>query len=126
MLFGKKQVSESQPDSADNRRAPRYSSLAQVRINGFEGQALLRNINQGGFCMESRTYAAITLGDHYNMEIIPEPSLNIRPFKLDVEVRWVRSTEKSFNSGFLILTPPADRSLERYVAKIISQNQVVR
>jgi hypothetical protein len=126
MLFGKKPVPETQSDSMDNRRAPRYSALAQVRINGFEGQALLRNINQGGFCMESRTYAAITLGDHYTMEIIPESATNLRPFKLDVEVRWVRSTEKSFNSGFLILTPPADRSLERYVAQIIAQNQVIR
>jgi hypothetical protein len=124
MLFKKTERPENGEDSTDNRRMPRYSSFAHVRINGFEGQALLRNINQGGFRMESRTYAAITLGEHYIMEIAPEASTNIRPFSLEVEVRWVQSTEKNFNAGFLIVKPPTDRSLEKYIDYVILQNRV--
>jgi hypothetical protein len=124
MLFKRMERPKKEEESTDNRRMPRYSSIAHIHINGFEGQALLRNINQGGFRMESRTYAAITLGEHYIMEIAPEPVTNVRPFSLEVEVRWVRSTEKSFNAGFLIVKPPADRSLEKYVDYVILQNRV--
>ncbi|MDR3167401.1 MAG: PilZ domain-containing protein [Treponema sp.] len=124
MLFKKKQKSADQENSSENRREPRYSTWAQVRINGFEGQALLRNINRGGFRMESRTYAAITVGEHYIMRITPEMSAVVHPFDIEVEVRWVQSTEKSFNSGFLILKPPADRSLEKYITYVKTQNKL--
>jgi hypothetical protein len=124
MLFKKNQRDANQQTSSENRREPRYGTWAQVRINGFEGQALLRNINRGGFRMESRTYAAITVGEHYTMQITPEESAAIHPFSIEVEVRWVRSTEKSFNSGFLIVKPPADRSLEKYISYVKAQNRL--
>jgi hypothetical protein len=103
------------PVSEENPRPPRYVSLARVRINGFEGEAVLRNISTGGFRMESKTYAAITVGEHYTMQIKPEAASNLPPFDLEVEVRWRQSTETSFNSGFLIIKPPANRVVEQYL-----------
>jgi hypothetical protein len=114
MIFKNKQKAK-QPSSDESPRAPRYSCVAKVSINGFEGEAVLRNINHGGFRMESRTYAAIMVGEHYTMWIKPEVSANLPSFNLEVEVRWVRSTETSFNSGFLVIKPPADRSFEKYI-----------
>jgi hypothetical protein len=98
--------------------------VARVRINGFEGEAALRNINNGGFRMESRTYAAITLGEHYTMQIAPDAAVGVGPFSLDVEVRWVRSAENSFNAGFLVIKSPVDRSLEKYIEYIKRHNPV--
>ncbi|MDR3193049.1 MAG: hypothetical protein LBT87_08295, partial [Treponema sp.] len=61
MLFvkSKKRVEKAQGQSP---RPTRYNCIVRVGINGFEGEALLKNISSGGFLMESRTYAAITVG----------------------------------------------------------------
>jgi hypothetical protein len=121
MIFmGKKKPGE--PVLKESPRPPRYASIARVCINGFEGEAILKNISTGGFRMESRTYAAIGVGDHYTMQIKPETVSNLHPFELEVEVRWIQSTETRFNSGFLVLKPPADRSFERYVDYIKTRN----
>jgi hypothetical protein len=114
MLFSKKneKVEEAEAPVA---RAPRYSCVVRVGINGFEGEALLKNISNGGFLMESRTYAAITVGEHYTMQIKPEAESGVQLFELEVEVRWIQSTETKFSAGFLIIKPPSDRSLEKYL-----------
>jgi hypothetical protein len=122
LLKKKQQDAPEQIVPAENRRAPRYISWAHVRINGFEGEALLRNINLGGFCMESRTFVAIAIGDRYAMGIAPEVSTALKPFDLEVEVRWVRSTESSFNAGFAVITSSADRGLEKYVDYLKAHN----
>jgi hypothetical protein len=110
---------ENQPSAPQQTlRPPRYTSIARVRINGFEGEAVLRNISIGGFRMESKTYAAITVGECYTMRIQPESQANIKAFELEVEVRWVQSTETNFNSGFQLVKAPPDRSFEKYIAYI--------
>jgi hypothetical protein len=103
-------------------REPRYSCVAHVCINGFDGEAVLRNINSGGFRMESRTYAAISVGERYSLRIIPEASANVKPVELEVEARWVKSTETSFNTGFLIVKYPADKSFEKYIDHMKNRN----
>ncbi|MDR1287623.1 MAG: PilZ domain-containing protein [Treponema sp.] len=105
-------------------RLPRYSTIARVSINGFEGEAVLRNINEGGFRLESKTYAAITPGERYTMWISPEKSTAISRFELEVEGRWIRSTEHNFNAGFLIVKLPTDRSMERYMDHIKKHGKV--
>jgi len=90
-------------------RAPRYDSLAGVSINGFHGQALLRNVSSGGFCMHSKTFVTIASGKTYTMQITPESSAaGIKPFSVDVEVRWIRSRINRFEAGFLITKHPDD------------------
>jgi vacuolar-type H+-ATPase subunit D/Vma8 len=96
-------------------RAPRYRCVVRAGINGFEGEAVLKNISSGGFLMESRTYAAIAVGEHYTIQIKPEAASGVKLFELEVEVRWIQSTETKFSAGFLVTKPPVDRSLEKYV-----------
>jgi hypothetical protein len=101
-------------------RPPRYSSWADVGISGFEGKALLRNISVGGFCMESRTYAALKPGDNCTMRVIPESSSGIKPFDMQVEVRWVHCTEQVFRSGFALSAAHRERAFEKYIDYIKS------
>jgi hypothetical protein len=114
MIFARTRKNK-QPVSEETPRPPRYSSVARILINGFDGEAVLRNISTGGFRMESRTYAALQAGKSYAIQIKPEAASTISPFNLEVEVRWVQSTETSFNSGFLIIKAPPDRSFEQYL-----------
>jgi hypothetical protein len=97
----------------DQRRAQRYESTATIRINGFEGQALINNINTGGFCMTSKTYVEIGQGQRYTMQIIPEPNAQLETIELEVEVRWTRVTGTRFIAGFQILR--SNQVLKTYI-----------
>jgi hypothetical protein len=122
MLFVKrKKKTEAVEQQAP--RAPRYTCVVKVGINGFEGEAALKNISTGGFLMESKTYAAITVGEHYTMRIKPEDASGMKLFELEVEVRWIQSTETKFSAGFLVVRPPADRSFEKYLDYIKTQQR---
>jgi hypothetical protein len=96
-------------------RPPRYDCVVRVGLNGFEGEAVLKNISAGGFLMESRTYAAITVGDHYTMQIKPDAASGLKLFELEVEVRWIQSAETRFSAGFLVMRHPADKSFDTYL-----------
>jgi hypothetical protein len=128
MLFGKKQKTVLEPPSGDDagspdgcpagvekRRAVRYTSLAGIRINGFEGHAVLRDMSSGGFRMASKTFVAIMPKEQYTMQIIPEETSGVVPFEMEVEVRWTRSAEFLFAAGFAIIKPSKDTNLQRYV-----------
>ncbi|MDR3191791.1 MAG: PilZ domain-containing protein [Treponema sp.] len=121
MLFTKTRKKEEMTESAP--RAPRYGCIVRVGINGFEGEAILSNISSGGFLMESRTYAAITVGDRYTIQIKPESESGLKLFELGVEVRWIRSTETKFSAGFLVIRPPVNRFFEKYLDYIKSKNR---
>ncbi|MDR2245831.1 MAG: PilZ domain-containing protein [Treponema sp.] len=114
MLFKTKQK-DMRPFPGESSRPPRYVSVTRVSINGFEGEAVLRNVSTGGFRMESRTYVTIAVGEHYVMWIKPESASGLEPFELEVEVRWVQSTENKFSSGFLIVKYPSDGSIDKYI-----------
>jgi hypothetical protein len=119
MLFkAKNEENPSRFSPNENPRPPRYTSVAHLGINEFEGEAVLRNISTGGFRMESKTYAAITVGEQYVIQIKPEAASGLRPFDLEVEVRWIKSTETSFSAGFRVIKSPSDRSYEKYIAYI--------
>jgi hypothetical protein len=116
MLFAK---SKEKVEAAPVSRPPRYDCVARISINGFEGEALLRNISAGGFLMESRTYAAIGVGDYYTMQMKPEADSGINNFELTVEARWIRSVETRFSAGFLVVNNNSvGRSFERYIEHI--------
>ena len=83
-------------------REHRYESFAYIRIHGFEGQALIRNISSGGFCMASKTYVTINRGEYHQMQIVPEPESHVAGIDLEVEVRWTRISAKIFAAGFQI------------------------
>jgi hypothetical protein len=114
-VFKSKKESPRNDDTLKPSREPRHACIASVRINGFEGEALITNINSGGYCMESRTYAALAPGEQHVMRLQPEASSNLRAFDMKVEVRWVKSSETRFSAGFQIVERPTDRSLEKYI-----------
>jgi hypothetical protein len=118
MIFKKTKKNVEENAVQDQRKEPRYNAVARIRVNGFEGEAVLRDINSAGFRMESRTYAAIIVGEHYSMQIIPEDTANIPPIDLEVEVRWIRNAETSSHSGFLITDRPIGRIFDRYMVFI--------
>jgi hypothetical protein len=95
-------------------RKTRYTTLARIGVNGFEGQGILRNVSSGGFCMESKTFADLDVGSSYSIQIIPEGSTGInRIDDLSVEIRWIRTSPEKFAVGFQVLQP--NRSFEKYV-----------
>jgi hypothetical protein len=98
------------------QRAHRYESLAQVNIHGFDGWALLRNVNGGGFCFASKTYVAISRNERYKMRIMPEPAAGLPDIDLDVTVIWMRVSEHLFAAGFRVLqSSPAFRQYLAYL-----------
>jgi hypothetical protein len=122
MLFAKKKETVEKPEDQKSR-APRYTCVVRVGINGFEGEAVLKNISTGGFRMESRTYAAIAVGEHYTMQIRPESASGLKPFELEVEVRWIQSTETKFSAGFLVDKAPVEKSFEKYLDYVKAQSR---
>jgi hypothetical protein len=108
-----KENQTSAKTSSEQRRSPRYRSLAGIRINGYEGQALLKDINAGGFCMQSRTFVSLTPGVRYTINITPEA--NLAAFTLVVEVCWVRSDVSRFEAGFALVEQPKENSFETYI-----------
>lgn len=116
MRFDKKQKQEGlEKNPVENRRTARYPSMATVKINGFAGEALLKDINANGLCMESLTYASLEVNEHYVMSISPEPSLGVEPFELNVRVQWLHSSAELFSTGFSIVESPQGRAFQQYI-----------
>jgi hypothetical protein len=102
-------------NTIDKRKTQRYSSIAGISINGFEGQALLKDISSSGFCLESATCAMINVNEQYIVKITPEPDLKIKAFEVTVVVQWVRNSEDEFETGLKIVRPPLGQSFKRYL-----------
>jgi hypothetical protein len=98
------------------KRTSRYDCLAVVSIDGFEGQAALKNISTEGGCIVSRTYAVLKPGNEYVIRVIPPGIPDMVPFKINIEIKWVKSTEAVFNAGFMAAASPMrNRALESYL-----------
>jgi hypothetical protein len=110
--------------SAESARAPRYGSIAFVRINGYEGTAILRNVSQSGFRMESKTFVEMETGNVFTMSISPELSSGVKQFEVKVEVRWILIAQDKFSAGFMV-TEDGNRPLQRYVDFLKNSSRVV-
>jgi hypothetical protein len=100
----------------DNRRNPRYRTLAQVKIPGvLEGESLLKDLSITGCCIECTAYVDIKLNSKYQLEIEPESASNIGDFQLSVESKWIRSSDYSSEIGFNIIASPKGKLFQRYV-----------
>jgi hypothetical protein len=120
MLFfkPKERIEEKPPSIAV--RAPRYKSMAVVNINGYEGMAVLRNVSQSGFRMESKTFVEIEVGALYTICITPPPFTGMQNFEITVEVRWIQSSPEKFSLG-LMVAQGGNRFFKRYVNYIKAQ-----
>jgi hypothetical protein len=114
-LFFTKKKNYDLGTSKTTSRPPRYTSLALVNINGYEGQAVLRNVSVGGFCMESKTFADMDVGAVYAIHIAPEKSADINGIELKVETRWIRSSPEKFAVGFQVVQGGGNHMFEKYV-----------
>jgi hypothetical protein len=83
-------------------RAPRYDCMARISIEGFEGEAVMRNISPGGFRMESRAHREIAVHTLCSVRIDPEDGSGLQTFDLEAEVRWVQSNEDILSVGFMV------------------------
>jgi hypothetical protein len=100
----------------DKRKNPRFVSYARARVPElFDGEVPLKNISVTGCGIESTMHINAKPGDRFRMEIICEPASNIGNFKLQVESRWVRMNDYSFEAGFSIVESPKGKQFQRYV-----------
>ncbi|MDR1868283.1 MAG: PilZ domain-containing protein [Treponema sp.] len=99
----------------ENRKLPRYSSIASVRIDGFDGVALVKDMSDSGCCIESLAYLELDPGEIYHISIFPEITANIPCFKLDVKMVWSKSSETCFETGLELVESPTDKELQHYL-----------
>ena len=112
MFLKKKKLGPADRQSA--ARAPRYTSHALVRINGFEGKAVIKNVSSGGFRMESKTFVNMEEGSTYSIQITPEKESSLKNFELRIGVCWVQSSAEKFSVGFKIIEGESVL-LEKYI-----------
>ena len=104
------------PEGMENRKSPRYRTIAQVRIPGvLAGDSLLENISITGCCVECTAHTEIKPKMQYYLEVIPEKAAGIGKFVLPVECQWIRGGDYSSQIGFSILSSPKGRPFQRYV-----------
>jgi hypothetical protein len=99
----------------DGRQEERYSSMANIEINGFDGRALLKDINTRGFCMESKTYVSLVPKEKYTIRIKPEAGTAVESIEFTAEVRWVRSTADLFSTGFFVVRNGNAKAFQSYL-----------
>jgi hypothetical protein len=101
----------------ENRKNPRYRTLARARIAGIlEGDNLLKDLSITGCCVECTIYADIQPGLQYQLIIEPESAANIKDFELAVERMWIRSGGYSTEVGFgVVASPKNTKQFQRYV-----------
>ncbi|MDR0707273.1 MAG: bacteriohemerythrin [Treponema sp.] len=109
------------PDKKDggeplqSRRAKRYDCKARISIKGFEGIAALKDINDSGFCMMSKTYITIAPKEALTIRITPESVTGIGAFDIKVEVRWIKCSPTLFMAGFLIKEKSGSKLFQQYI-----------
>jgi hypothetical protein len=118
LFFKSEKKKEGGKPSAVPSRPLRYECLLAVGINGYEGRAVLRNISNTGFRLESKTFVEIETGANYFVSISPEAG--VKPFDVGVEVRWMSSSPEKFSMG-LMVTQPNNRPFQQYVEYLKKQ-----
>lgn len=100
----------------DKRAYPRYSSLAQARLESVDyATGLLRDLSITGCRLEFSVALALETGKEYRILIYPEANSRIDPFEIVGESRWNRAGYDAFEIGFFIRTSPSGKAFERYL-----------
>jgi hypothetical protein len=80
-----------------------------------DGQACLKDISLSGGCITSNDFLDMVPKTRYVLCIVPEQEANIEKFELDVESRWIRTSKRFSESGFVVIVRPNNMKLEQYV-----------
>jgi hypothetical protein len=100
----------------ENRKHPRYRTLARVHIPGIlEGDSLLKDLSVTGCRVECTAFTDIMPNTQYQLEIEPESASNVDNFVLAVETKWIRTGDYSGEVGFSIVASPKGKLFQRYV-----------
>ena len=101
----------------ENRKNPRYRSLARVRIPGvLEGDNLLKDLSITGCCVECTAYTDIQPGSLHQLKVEPESAAKIGSFELSVELIWIRSGGYATEVGFAVAASPRNnKEFQRYL-----------
>ena len=100
----------------ENRKTPRYPSIAHVRIPElFTGNALLKDISVAGCRIECTMHVEVQENSQYTITVLPEANTGVDSFDLLAECKWFQSGGDSCNIGFNIIKSPGKKDFERYV-----------
>jgi len=102
--------------SAENRKSPRYRTIARVEIPKVKGgEGLLKNISITGCCVECAGKVDLAPVSQYQLMIKPEKESHIGVFELTVDCKWVRSDGSVTELGFGIIASPKGKQFQHYV-----------
>jgi len=108
----------------ENRKNPRYQSLAHVQIPGVTGgENILKDIGVAGCCVECTGEADLQKNARYQIEILPEKASNIDGFELTVERKWIQVGDYVTEVGFFILASPKGKQFQHYVDYLAYRSQ---
>jgi hypothetical protein len=100
----------------ENRKSPRFTSLAQARIAGLpEGEALIKDLSITGCRLEFSAAVAFEENKNYRIKVFPETNAKVEDFELEAQPRWSHAGYDSFEIGFAILHSPKGKAFQRYV-----------
>jgi hypothetical protein len=100
----------------EKRKHARYPAIARACIPGaLEGEALLKDLNITGCCIEYTFFVDIKPDTYYKIVVFPDSASNIEKFELDVECRWIRTADHSCEIGFSVTASPKGKAFRRYV-----------
>jgi hypothetical protein len=89
------------------RKTPRFETRGKVYIaEVLDTDAIVKNLSASGLCLESPEFMNVVPNAKYTVDLVPEKESEMDPFKIDIESRWVRTTQAKSESGFVIVVPP--------------------
>ena len=102
--------------SAENRKSPRYRTIAHVEMPKVPGgEGLLKNISITGCCVECAGTVNMQPTAEYQLLIKPEKDSHIGAFDLMVDCKWVRNDGHGTELGFSIIASPKGKQFQFYV-----------
>jgi hypothetical protein len=100
----------------EQRKNVRYPTLARACVPAaYDGEALLKDLNVTGCCVEYTIFVDIKPDALYKIVILPDSVSNIEKFELEVICRWIRTAEYSCEIGFSVAASPKGKAFQRYV-----------
>jgi hypothetical protein len=95
------------------RKETRYPANAQVWMEdaGF----VLKDASLNGGCVQCGYFPDIVPNGNYTLTVIPEEESRIEGFEIEIVSRWMRMKRTGFETGFIIVVPPGNKAVERYI-----------
>ena len=78
----------------------------------------LKDLSVTGCCLECTAdmdKVTVVQDGKYKLNIKPEREAHVGSFDLEVECKWIRKDNQTFEMGFQIILSPSGRHFQRYV-----------